>query len=351
MLNIIINIILFVLILGVVVFVHELGHFLFAKLVGVHVYEFALGMGPKLFSKTGKDETVYSLRVFPIGGFCSLAGEEVDVDSDKQKGKNIQDKNLFQRFLVMFMGVGFNFIFAFLVLFFIGIFAGAPNLTPVISEVAPNMPAEVAGLSDGDKVLKINNRKVTYLDDIMLFLTLEDLSKPIKIEVQKLDGTKRTYELIPEKQVEKDKEDTYIVGITVASKKERGLIKSIVYAFKQECALVKQMIHVLRALFTGKLGLNQLSGPVGIYTIVGEMKSEGAAALIYLIALLSINVGIINLIPLPAFDGGRILFLVIEKIKGSPISTKVENTIHAIGFILLILLMLYITFNDILKLF
>ena len=346
----IITLILFILILGITILVHEFGHFIFAKMAGVHVYEFALGFGPVIFKKIAKDGTIYAIRAIPLGGFVSMAGEEVDYDAKKHKGKNMQDKTFIQRFLIMFMGVGNNFIFAFLVLLLIGFIYGAPNLAPIITDVSENYPAAVAGLDSGDKVLSINGNKVKYIDDISLYMTLADLKQPLKFEVEKENGTIEKYSIIPEKQVV-DEQESYIVGITLAKTAERGFFKSFEFAFKQEMAIFKQMIIVLKSLFTGDLSVNKLSGPIGIYSIVDQYKEQGLNSLLYLVALLSVNVGIINLIPLPAFDGGRILFLIIEKLKGSPINPKLENTIHSIGFILLMILMIYITFNDILKLF
>lgn len=346
------TLLLFIVILGVVVLVHESGHFLFAKLVGIHVYEFSIGFGPVIFQKEAKDKTKYSLRAIPLGGFVSLAGEEVNVDREKQKGKNLQDKTVWQRFLVMFMGVGFNFIFAFLLLFFIGIIFGSHSLKPVLAEVTNGYPAYEAGLSSGDKVLEINNKKVKYLDDIMLYIQVEDLSKPLIFKVEKENKSIATYTVQARKEINQEKEETYVLGIAIkANKQEKTLGNAIKYSFDQGCAIFKQMFIVLGNLFTGGISVNQLSGPVGIYSIVGTMKNEGINSILYLIALLSINVGVINLLPFPAFDGGRILFLIIEKVKGSPVSTKVENIIHSIGFALLMLLMVYITFNDILKLF
>lgn len=345
------TLILFVLILGVTIFVHELGHFLFAKLVGVHVYEFSLGMGPVIYQKIAKDKTKYAIRAIPVGGFVSLAGEETNVDLEKQKGHNLQDKTVFQRFLVMFMGVGFNFIFAFLILVFSGFIYGSSNLEPVITDVAEGYPAYTAGLSKGDKVLSINDHKVKYIDDISLFLTIEPLDEEINFEVKKQDGTIRNYEVIPTKQIDAEGNESYVVGIVLSSEIEKGFIPSIVNGFKKLCAIFKQMFVVLGNLFTGGISLNSLSGPIGIYSVVGEMKTQGLNALLYLVALLCVNVGVINLLPFPAFDGGRILFLIIEKLKGSPVSPKVENAIHSVGFILLILLMIYVTLNDILRLF
>ena len=347
----IVTLILFLVILGVTVLVHEFGHFIFAKMVGVHVYEFSIGMGPVLLKHIGKDKVQYSIRAIPLGGFVSLAGEDVNVDLNENKGSNLQDKKAWQRFLVMFMGVGNNFIFAFLVLFIVGLMFGASTLEPVIYQVAENYPAYKAGLSDGDKVLSINDHKVTYLDDIMLYITLEDLDKPITFKVLKQDNRVVTYDVVPEKQISEDGKENYVIGISLQATKEKGFVKSIVYAYKQECALFKQMFVTLGGLFTGKLSVNELSGPVGIYNVVGQVRTQGLNSVLYLVALLSINVGVINLLPFPAFDGGRIVFLVIEKIKGSPVSPKVENTIHSIGFIILLILMLYVTFNDIIKLF
>ena len=345
-----INLILFILILGSIVLVHESGHFLFAKLTGVQVFEFSIGMGPAIFTRKGKDGTSYSLRAIPIGGYVSLAGEDPEVDLTKNKGKNLQDKTVLQRFLVMSMGVGFNFIYAFLILFFVGLIFGSATLKPVISNVTEGYPASMVGIEKGDKVLSINDRKVTFIDDITLYLTVENLKENVSIEVEKPTGKIEKYVVTPVKEKIND-EDTYRVGIELSDTVEKGFSKAVIYSFKKAGAIFKQMFVVLGSLFTGKLSINKLSGPVGIYSIVGQTKSQGIASLLYLVALLSINVGVINILPFPAFDGGRVLFLIIEKLKGSPVSPKVENTIHSIGFILLILLMIYITFNDIFRLF
>ena len=228
-----------------------------------------------------------------------------------------------------------------------GFIFGATDLNPIITNVSENYPAAISGLEAGDKVISINNHKVTYIDDISLYLTLADLEKPLVFEVEKVSGQSATYNIVPQKT----DDGKYIVGITLEKKVSKGFFKSFEFAVKQELSIFKQMFVVLGSLFTGNLPVNMLSGPVGIYSIVDQYKTQGVNALLYLMALFSINVGVINLIPLPAFDGGRILFLFIEKIKGSPVNPKVENTIHSIGFILLMLLMVYITINDVLRLF
>ncbi len=346
------NLIYFVIVLGVIVLVHEFGHFIFAKMFGIYVYEFAVGMGPKLFHwKSKKGETEYSIRAIPIGGFCSLAGEDLDND-DKVKipsERRLQSKPAWQRFLVMFFGAGNNFVLAFILLLVIALGWGAVSSKPVISELVANNPAEQAGLEVGDTILKINGHKIKSSDDVSIYLQVEDKSKPITFTIKR-DGKEYNIDVKPIKE-EIDGSSVYRVGIVSKGDVKHGFISSIQFAFSKMGSLFRQMIITFKGLFTGGLSVNQLSGPVGIYNIVGEQASLGFENMLYLIALLSVNVGFINLIPLPAFDGGRILFLIIEKIKGSPVKAETENKIHTIGFILLLALMLYITFNDILKLF
>lgn len=349
--SIILNIILFVLILGVIVFIHEFGHFIFAKLNGVYVYEFAIGMGPKLLSKKGK-ETEYTLRAIPIGGFCQLAGEEVDEDEMKKVPKNrrLQDKKPWQRFLIMFFGAGNNFLSAIIIIFFISLIWGGTSMTPKISSMEKNYPAEKVGLEKNDIILKINDHKTTTMDDVSLYLTVANHDKNTKIQVKKQDGTIKNYNVKP-KKVTKEKNTTYVYGIGLRQEKTYGLTNAFKYTYKKTASIFKQMFVTVGYLFTGGIKISQLSGPVGIYSVVGEQSKAGLSSILYLIAFLSINVGFINLLPLPAFDGGHILFIIIEKIKGSPVDPKTENIIHTIGLMLLMLLMIYITLNDVLKLF
>lgn len=344
------NLIYFVIILGFIVLIHESGHFLFAKLFNIYVYEFSIGMGPKLFSKKSKKgETVYSIRAIPIGGFCSLAGEEGDEDKEVPRDRKLFAKPVWQRFLVMFFGAGFNFIGAITILFLIGVIWGSTSTKPIISKVAVDNPAYIAGLQDGDYVKKINNHKIKTSDDILIYLQVEDKTKPITFTVER-DNKEYNFKVTP-KEEEVDGNKIYRIGVTVSGKVEHGIIPAVKYAFVKTDSLFRQMFITIKGLFTGGLSVKQLSGPVGIYNIVGEQRQAGFENILYLVALLSINVGFINLLPLPAFDGGRILFLIIEKIKGSPVKPETEGLVHTVGFILLMLLMVYVTFNDILKLF
>lgn len=345
------TLIYFILILGLIILVHEFGHFIFAKKFGIYVYEFSIGMGPKLLSKKDKkNETEYCLRLIPIGGFVQLAGEEVDDDDNVPKDRKLYSKKAWQRFLVMFFGAGNNFILAFLILFVSALIWGFPNMDPVITKVTPGYPMAEAGISSGDEILSINDHKTSTMDDVRLYLTIAKPGKDITFTIKEEDGNKKEVTITPQEETE-DGNTTYRVGIEFEEQDQRGLFGSIKYAFVKMGALFKQMWVVLQNLFTGGIGVNNLSGPVGIYSIVGQSRQAGIENIFQLVALLSINVGFINLLPFPAFDGGRILFLIIEKIKGSPIKQSTENMIHSIGFILLMILLVYITFNDILRLF
>lgn len=346
------TIIYFILILGIIVCIHEFGHFLFAKKAGIYVYEFSIGMGPRLLKWNRKnDETTYSIRLLPIGGFVQMAGEDLEADekSEIPKDKMMQNKKWYQRFLTIVAGVMFNFILALVLLFIIALIHGAPYLGTRVGEVSENSPAAIAGLETGDKIIKIGNRKVNNSDMLMLEIQVQN-GKETTLVVEKKSGKKEEIVITP-KKVTVDKKEGYQYGFGLETKTEKGIIGAIKYAFGKTISLVEQMIFIIGYLFTGKLALNSLAGPVGIFQVVGETAKTGILNIIYLIAFMSINVGFLNLLPIPAFDGGRLLFLIIEKIKRSPVSPKVENAIHSVGFILLMILMIVITYNDILRLF
>ena len=276
----ILNIILFIIILGFIVLVHEGGHFFFAKMTGVHVFEFSIGMGPVVFKKIAKDKTQYSIRAFPIGGFVSLAGEDPSEEvREETKGKNLQDKTVFQRFLVMFAGVFNNFVSAFLILIIAGILLGAPSTKPYVSGVKENSPAEEVGIKTGDLITNINGHKIKYRDDIALYLAVEDLSKPLNISVEN-NGIKKDLTLNAKKE-KKDGKERYIIGVELNPKKEGGFINSVKYAYNEFFAIIKQMYVVIINLFTGGVHLNELSGPVGIYSVVGQMSKEGITTFKY----------------------------------------------------------------------
>ena len=355
----IVSIIYFILILGLIVLVHEFGHFIFAKIFKIHVYEFSIGMGPviwnskKLREKRIKNnkkvsETIYCIRAIPVGGFVQLAGEGLEEDKKIKKEHLLQHKPVWQRFLVMFFGAGNNFILAILILMLSGFIFGSPDLSTKIPLVIEDSPMSISGMKSGDEILAINGKKTKTIDDVQLYLTLAG-EEETEFKVKR-DNKEYTYKVTPLTGENKE-EKGYSFGLQFNNTLEKGFVKSIKFGFQKFYAIARQVFVTIKELFIGGVSVSQLSGPVGIYTAVDETRSAGWYSIFNLIALLSVNVGIMNLIPFPAFDGGRILFLIIEKIKGKPIKAETENLIHNIGFFLLIALLLYVTFNDILRLF
>ena len=345
-----ITLILLILILGIIILVHEFGHFITAKKSGVHIYEFSIGMGPLLKTFKGKDGIDYNLRVFPIGGFVSMAGEVYE-DADTQKipkEKFMCNKKWWQRVLILAAGVINNFILAILVLFIISLIWGAKSLDATVSAI-PNSPVSVAGVVEGDRIVSVNGHKVSTWDQARIYMSMEDKDETYSFGIKHKDGKVDTYDIKKGKYKLEDGTEQEGFGFSLIQTESRGLFASIKYAFAQFGNLLSTMWITVINLFTGKIALKSLSGPVGIYHIVGQSLGLGINEVLYLLAYLSINVGLINILPIPAFDGGRILFLIIEKIKGSPINAKFENMCHTIFFFLLIALMIYITIVDLFR--
>lgn len=341
----------FVLILGAIVLVHEFGHFIFSKLFGVYVYEFSIGMGPKIFNyKKKKGETEYCIRAIPIGGFVSLAGEDADDNSKIKEDRKLYSKPVWQRLIIMIAGATFNFIFAFVILFVSALMYGSVSNKPIIANVNEDYPAYTAGIKEGEKIISINDEKVYSWSEVQLSIQ-GSKGKELTFELKDKDGNVRYVSLVPQKQEDENGNVSYIVGIGLDSTIKRGLIPSLKYAAETTVILYRLMLKTLKALVCGAFSVRDLSGPVGIYSVVDSQAKQGLQSILYLVAYLSMNVGVINLIPFPAFDGGRVLFLIIEKIRRKPINAKTEGMINSIGFILLMLLMVFVTISDVIKLF
>ena len=327
--------ILLIFILGLIILVHEFGHFITAKKAGVHIYEFSIGMGPLIKTHKGKDGINYNIRALPIGGFVSMAGEVYEDDDTKtiKKEDFMCNKKWWQRVIILFV---------------MALIWGANSLEPRVGTVLEGSAAEAGGLEVGDLILSINDHKVSTWDQTQIVLYLKNDSNVYEFEVLR-DGKTLTLELEPDVTETETGEEQKTFGFGIEQKTEKGLWASIKYAFARFGSLISTMWITVINLFTGQISLSSLSGPVGIYHVVGQSLSMGLQQIVYLIAFLSINVGLINILPIPAFDGGRILFLIIEKIKGSPINAKFENTCHMVFFFLIILLMIYITVFDIIR--
>ncbi len=341
------TLIYFILILGITVMFHEFGHYIYAKKFGVYVYEFSIGMGPRLFKwKRKNDETEYSIRLFPIGGYVSLAGEEEERNPDVPKGRTLQEISFFKKFMITIAGVINNFILSIFLLFIIGLFTGYNSSSLVITKVRDDGNAYNAGIVEGDKITKVNHHFVNNDDKLLLELQLagDDVTLTLENNGQERDV------VLKNSKIEVDGQVKYDFGFSLDDHNELGFIAAIKYAFTKFFALFEQMIFILWYLITGKIGLNSLSGPVGIYVIVGTAAKQGFLNIIYLMAYLSLNVGIVNTLPFPAFDGGRAFIYIVEKISGRKIDQRKENIVNTIRFILLMLLMVFVTIKDIFNL-
>lgn len=355
----IIKILLLLFILGIIILVHEFGHFIWAKTFGVHIYEFSIGMGPLLHTHKGKKDGInYNIRAIPIGGFVSMAGEvydsgEVDENNKKiKKDKLMCNKKWWQRLIILVAGVVNNFILAIVILFIYTLIWGGGAITPKVLNVVEDKPAAAAGLKSGDVITNINGYNVSSWDKAQIILYYKNTNEYYTFEVKHTDGTKEEIKIKPE--IIKNEEtgaESKLFGIQIDAEDTSNVFKSFVYSIRKFNSIISSMVYTIWGLISGKIGLSALSGPVGIYEVVGETINYGINYFLYILAFLSINVGFINILPFPAFDGGHVLFLIIEKIKGSPVNAKIENTCHLIGFILVFLLMIVVTISDIIKLF
>ena len=362
----IITLLIFLLILGLIVFIHEFGHFIAAKKNGVYVHEFSLGFGPKLFSfKRKNDETEYMIKLLPLGGYVMLAGEEYEDEEEEDKkekkkkdkkekekvkvpeNQKLYNKKFHEKFVIMVAGVFNNFMLGLFLLFLMGLIWGSDFSNNKLTNLPKDLPLYTAGARNGDKLVSINGHKVKNDDDVILWVAINGTDKPLNVEIKKKDTKKIEKYKIKAKKLE---DGNKYFGISVDTEYKKGVLPAIKYAFTKTISIFKQLIIIIISLFTGKLGIDSVSGPVGIYSVV-DMAKSSMIMLVYLTAYLSINVGFMNLLPFPAFDGGRAFLLLIEKITGKKVPLKVESAINGIGFILLMILMVFITIKDIIKLF
>lgn len=348
----IMTIICFLLILTIIVSIHEFGHFIFAKKAGIYVYEFSIGMGPRLLKfKRKNDETEYSIRLLPIGGYVQMAGESLDDDKKVPKEKNMNSKKWYQRVLVVIAGILFNFILSIIILFIVGLASNSPKTTTTVTGIEEGSAAYNSGLKNGEQIVYLNNIKINNADRLQLELQVV-YGETVEFGVKDKNNVVRVVPITPEKIVSEDgKTTSYKYGFGLETKTNKGIWEAIKYAFTKFIGLIVQMFLTVWYLITGKIGLSNLSGPVGIFSVVEQSTKLGFINVIYLMGYLSLNVGVINLLPIPALDGGRLLFLIIEKIKGSPLNPKYENIVNSVGFILLMILIVVVSYNDILRLF
>ena len=388
MMTAIVTIIIFL----VLISLHEFGHFVMSKLSGVRVIEFSIGMGPAIFKKQGA-ETLYSLRIFPVGGYCKLEGEDEKTDDPKA----FCNQKLYKRFLVVCAGAILNVILGFVLFVVITLAEPHPegvqntiNL-PVVDTVIENSYLAQSGIQSGDRIVEINGHKIYFYNDISLYTDKFDENSQARITVKR-DKKKYTYDVMPsisettyrygensvevttsingiketniyeytEQNIEEAKkvvgqtanEKKLIIGFTPKSEPV-GINNIFTYAFHYTGFIVRMVYRAFWDMLTGAVGFDQVSGPVGIVSAVNTAVNTGSYKwinILYLTALLTINLGVFNLLPLPALDGGRLFFMLIELVRRKPVPAEKEGMVHAIGLILLLCLTVVISFNDIIKL-
>lgn len=336
-----------ILFFGLLISIHELGHFTFAKLFKVKVNEFALGMGPAIFKKK-KGETTYALRLLPIGGYVSMEGEDAE-STDKNA---FNRKKVWQKFIIVAAGAVMNLILGVVIVATCLAMDDLVGTTQIIS-FEENAISQQTGLKAGDTLLEIDGRKVFSDMDISFLMSRSDdgvFDMVVRRDGEKVELSGVTF------KTEKQDGYTLITYDFIILGKEPTVFNVVGNAFKQTASIGRLVWLSLFDLVTGKFGLSDLSGPVGTVNIIADVTSsavESRANLISaltLMAFVSINIGIFNLLPLPALDGGRLFFLVVEGIRRKPINPKYEGYVHGAGLALLLLLMVVITFNDIVNL-
>ncbi len=341
----------FVVVLGIIVFIHELGHLITAKFFGVYCKEFAIGMGPRIFSLKGK-ETTYSIRLLPLGGFVTMAGEE-GVDADEIPfERTIKGIKRYQRMIVMLAGIFMNILLAWVI--FVGMYVVTGQVVlppkPIVAGVVADSPASRAGFLYGDKILKLSFSDGTIIvpkDFYEVVQYIQLYNDQTTFLVQR-EGKTIEINVTPEYI---KAETRYFVGLKLpdATVKKINPIQAIGYGTGTLVSGVEDIFSTLSRLVRG-IGLKSISGPVGIFKVTSQQAQQGIGPLIVLVGILSLNVGVFNLLPIPLLDGGRVLLTGVEMITRKPLNPKLENFLLTFSAGLMIGLLLLVTWQDILRL-
>lgn len=338
-------ILLAILVFGVLIFIHEFGHFICARRCGVEIKEFSIGMGPQIFSWKSKEyNTKYSLRLLPIGGYVSMLGEDEESDSENA----FNNKSVWQRLLIIAAGPVMNLLLGFIVMIIMVSLVGTLYSNTIYYE--DNSPAisQSYGLQDGDTIIKVGATKVHTWHEVSYEIMNKGF-EPLDITVER-NGQKLKLESVVFPTVESS---GVLFGNVdfLPQTEEFNLLTLLKHSFFRSVSTVKMVVDSFVDLLTGRYGIDAMSGPVGITQTIGNFASLGLYYFLHIFVIITINLGVFNLFPIPALDGGRLLFLAVEAVIGHPLNRKVEGYIHFIGLVLMLGLALFVTFNDILRLF
>ncbi len=334
-----------ILVFGVLILIHEMGHFLCARAAGVEIKEFAIGMGPRLFGWTSKKYgTQYSVRLLPIGGYVSMLGEDEESDSENSFGK----KNVWARIAIVIAGPVMNLVLGFLAMTVLVCYSGELYSTEIDYRGEEIVASQAAGLCDGDRILKVDGTSVHTRFEVYYEIMRKGV-EPIDIVVLR-GAEKVTVENIIFPTIEQD--GVLFGGVDFYPGVDAFNLGNVLkHSFFRSVSTVKMVIDSFVDLLSGRYGFESMSGPVGITQTIGDSVAGGFADFLYIFTIITINLGVFNLFPIPALDGGRLIFLLIEAVIRRPVNPKVEGYIHAVGMLLLLGLVVVVTFNDVLRLF
>jgi len=350
------SIIAFIVVLGVLIFVHELGHFILAKICGVGVERFSLGFGPRLIGKK-VGITDYCISAFPLGGYVKMVGEKPDSEvSIEEVPLSFSHKSVAKRIMIVAAGPIFNILLSILIFFFFFVIYGLPILTTQVGEVHKGMPADKAGIKAGDQIISIDGKRVNRWED-MVEIIQSSKGHPLRFEIYRGDDIiylDVVPQMVHSKNMFGEKIDRYLVGISAAGTfvtKRINPWEAMVEGVNQTWKIARLTILSVVKLIKGTISVKTLGGPIMIAQLAGEQARAGVLNLLFFIAILSVNLAILNLIPIPVLDGGHLLFFFIEAIIRRPLSVKMREIAQQVGIALLIMLMVYVFYNDITRLF
>ena len=340
--------------LGLLIVFHEFGHFIIAKLCGVGVLTFSVGFGPKLFVHK-KGETEYALSAFPLGGYVKMIGEDPDEEvSQADRERSFAHKSLFKRCAIVFAGPGFNLMLAVLLLMLVFVFYGVPVMSTLVSGVEKGSPAEQAGIAKGDRIVAIDGKPVAEWEELSQTIKGSQ-GKPINLEIRRGSETIKLA-VQPTKKEGKnifgERKDDWMIGIGSQGTIEKGKPGLAVgKAFTQTWDYIKITLLAFYKMITGDVSPKNIGGPILIAQMAGQQAQEGVGNFLHFLAVLSINLGVLNLLPVPVLDGGHLLFFLVEAVIRKPVSVRVREMAQQVGICLLALLMVYAFYNDIVRFF
>lgn len=344
----------FVIVLGVLIFFHEFGHFLIARLFGVGVEKFSLGFGPRLIGKK-IGRTDYRISAIPLGGYVKMIGEEPDADvSPDEISISFTHKHVIKRMCIVAAGPIFNILLAVIIFFVIFWISGAMILKPSVGAVRDDSPALSAGIKAGDLITAIDGVAVSNWEEMTEIIGASN-GKTIELSVRRADSDKVfrvTPELVPAKNLFGEDIERFIIGINASGDvytQDLNLFQALGESLKQTYTIVELMVIIIGKLITGDIPTDTIGGPIMIAKMAGDQAKAGISNLIFFIALISVNLAIINLVPIPILDGGHLLFFFIELIKGRPVNLKIREIAQQIGLFIILLLVVLVFYNDIFR--